>query len=314
MAEPSLSHHLRLTLLFFVFGLPTVLLIIGFLLFPYPQPVLSEQLLTIPLFLGLILLGIGFFLHTKKLSKSIKISGWVLFAFFWSTRPLFLYHSESGDVFNATVSIIGVYVLIYIAYHEWLSYLRDEEISCVNWIAGGSFIAGIIYFGLDNAVVPQLKDGLINVVAAHSAGLLELMGFEVARYESLITFEGTSINIIFACTAIQSMVLFVGMIGALPKEPFKKKLAGLTVTVIPIYFLNLIRNAGVIYLVGSGLTSFTVAHNYIAKAGSLIALIILLFITFKIVPSLYDEIMCLFELPKRNGPVENLLRSFMGKK
>ena len=55
------------------------------------------------------------------------------------------------------------------------------------------------------------------------------------------------------------------------------------------------------------------AHNIIAKAGSLIALIALLFLTFKIVPELYNEILCIFDLPKRKGPVENFFAEFLGK-
>ena len=127
-------------------------------------------------------------------------------------------------------------------------------------------------------------------------------------------YNGSPITIIFACTAIQSMVLFVGMIGALPNVSLKRKTLAMFVTVIPIYFLNLIRNVSVIFLVGGGITSFETAHNIIAKAGSLIALIVLLFITFKILPELYDEITCLFDLPKRKGPVENFFIKYLRKK
>ncbi len=312
MAEVSENNNGLVVLLFFL--IPTVMLILGYFLFPYQPSTLAKQLSFVPLFLGLILLGIGFFYKEKQIASKLKIIGWGMFAFFWATMPSFLYFSEGGDVFNAAVCIIGVYVLIYVAYHEWLSIKQNNYTSCLNWIAGGTFLAGIIYFTIENSIIPGLKDWLIEIVAAQSADLLHIFGFNVTRDQTLILYNNAPVTIIFACTAIQSIVLFVGMIGALSKVNLKRKALGLLVTVVPIYFLNLIRNAGVIYMVGSGMTSFELAHNVIAKAGSLLSLIILLFITFKLIPELYSEIVGIIDLPKRKGPVELLVGRLVGKK
>jgi archaeosortase A (PGF-CTERM-specific) len=292
---------------------PTIMLILGLILNPYPPSELAQQLVLIPLFFGLIMLGIGFFLRNKINAAKWKIGGWGIFAFFWATSPAYLYFSEGGDVFNSVVSIIGVYILIYIAYHEWLSIKTNTFPTCLNWIAGASFLAGIIYFIIDSGLFPIIKTWFIEVVAFQSNAVLNLVGINSVLQGSVIILNGHPITIIFACTAIQSIVLFVGMIGALPQAPIQKKMIGLAITVLPIYFLNLIRNAGVIFLIGNNITSFNMAHNVIAKIGSLIALIILLFITFKILPSLYDEIMCLIDLPKRKGPVEIFFGQFMEK-
>jgi archaeosortase A (PGF-CTERM-specific) len=296
------------------FLIPTVMLIVGYFLFPYPPSLFARQLSFVPLFLGLVFLGVGFFYRKKNITGWVKILGWGLFSSFWATMPSFLYFSEGGDVFNAAVCIIGVYVLLYIAYHEWLSIIRNEHVSCLNWIAGGTFLAGIIYFTIENGIVPGLKEWLIENVAAQTTDVLHLFGVNVSRIHELIIYNNIPITIIFACTAIQSMVLFVGMIGALPRVRLKRKILGLLVTVVPIYFLNLIRNASVVYMVGSDMTSFEMAHNVIGKTGSLLALIVLLFVTFKIVPELYDEIIGIIDLPKRKGPVELFIRRFLGKK
>jgi archaeosortase A (PGF-CTERM-specific) len=303
---------IRVVLVFFL--LPTVMLLLGYLLFPYPPPSWETRLALIPLFLGLILLGIGFFSKKKNTASTIKMIGWGFFAFFWSTMPSFLYLSEDGDIFNAVVCIIGVYVLIYVAYHEWLSIQQKTDVSCLNWIAGGTFFAGIIYFSLENGIIPGLKDWLIETVAAQSTDLLHLFGVNASRMGSLIMYNNAPVTIIFACTAVQSMVLFIGMIGALPKVGVKRKALGLLVTVVPIYFLNLIRNAGVVFMVGSGMVSFDIAHNVIGKLGSLLALILLLFIVFKITPELFDEIIGIIDLPKRKGPVELFVGRVVGKK
>jgi len=296
------------------FLVPTVMLFAGFFLFPYPVSSVTRQISFIPLFLGLLFLGFGFFYKEKNTACWLKIIGWFLFAFFWATMPNLLYFSEGGDVFNAGVCIIGVFVLFYMAYHEWLSIQRGDDVSSLNWIAGGTFLAGIIYFTIENGIIPGLQEWLIENVAAQTAGLLSLFGISTTREKALIIHTNPPIMIIFACTAIQSIVLFVGMIGALPRVGLKRKTLGLLVTVVPIYFLNLIRNASVVYMVGSGMVSFELAHNVIGKAGSLFALIVLLFITFKIAPELYDEIIGIIDLPKRKGPVERFFARVLGKK
>jgi len=292
--------------------IPIILLILGYFINPYPPSQIAITLIKIPMFLGLILLAIGFILKDIKKSSLLKISGWVVFAFYWSTQPAHLYIGEGGDVFNATVCIIGVFVLFYIAYHEWLSIKRNESISCLDWIAGASCIAGIIYFGVENSA---LADFLIKVVASHSTIALDLIIGNAELQGTNIFLDGEyAVSIIFACTGIQSMVIFVGMLGALPKVDWKKKTIGILVTVIPIYILNFLRNAMVAYLTGKNITDFNMAHNILAKSGALIVLIVLLFIIIKIVPEVFDEIFCLTDLYKRNGPLEKTFKKIWSKK
>ena len=70
------------------------------------------------------------------------------------------------------------------------------------------------------------------------------------------------------------------------------------ITVPVIYILNLIRNVSVIYLSYEKI-DMDIAHNLIGKGGSLIALIILAYITFNVLPELHENILGLFDLPKR---------------
>ena len=301
------------------------MLIVGFVFNPYPASLLSQQISYIPLFLGLILLGVGFFAKKNlAMSRKIKMFGWGVFAFFWALQPMQLY-GPSDDLFNGVVCGIGVYFLVYMGYQEWLSLKRNEEVSCLNWIAGGTFLAGIIYFTIDTGIVlqglqwlvspiPDLKTWLIEVVAVQSNAVLQLFGLQTHQYGPNIFYKNAQVNIIFACTAIQSMVLFVGMNAAVHKATIKKRFLAIAGTVIPVYLLNLLRNAGVIFLVGEQITSFELAHNVIFKLLSLVALIILLFINFKIVPELFDELFGITNLWKRKGPIENLFSSFLGKK
>ena len=97
-------------------------------------------------------------------------------------------------------------------------------------------------------------------------------------------------------------------------KSIKRRIIGLLITVVPIYVLNLFRNALVTFLVGRNITDFNMAHNVISKAGSLAALIILLLLVVKIIPEVLNEILCLVDLHKRNGPIEKSIKSVFGRK
>ena len=280
---------------------PTILIIIGVLYFEYPISEETRTILSIPLFISLILLIVGFFLKVR-FANNLKITGWVVFGFFWSTKINELYFGVDGDIVNAFLCVAGIYVLFYMAYHEWLSLKRKEKVECLNWFAGVASLAGLIYFIVE---LTPIAPWLIETVAAHSGWLLNLFIGNVEVYGPNIYIDGVFVvNIIFACTAMQSMVIFVGLILPLRKVSLNKKFYGLLATAVPVYFLNMIRNGLISYLLAEDITSFYIAHNIIGKGGSLIALVILLLIVIKIVPEVFDEIICLTDLYKRNGPLE----------
>ncbi len=277
--------------------IPTIFLIVGYFVYPYPNILpIADVLIQIPMFLGPIILAIGFMIK-NDLGKKVKITGWTIFAFYWSTQPAVLYISEGGDLFNSGVCVIGVYILMYFAYNEWLSLLRKENISCLNWIAGASAISGLIYFGIERTV---LAKWLIDVVALQSTIVLNTFIGNAEVQGPHIFLDGNYVvNIIFACTAVQAMVIFVGMIGALKNVDVKRRIIGIAITIIPVYILNLLRNALVVFLIGKEITDFNMAHNIIAKSGALITLIVLLFVLTKLIPEIVDELICLTNLPKR---------------
>jgi len=208
---------------------------------------------------------------------------------------------------------------MYFAYHEWLSLKRNEHLNCLNWIAGVASICGLIYYTMENSSLASI---LIDTVTDQSVKVLNFLtgssyavGFKGLTGVNVNNIDGSYVvTIIFACTAVQAMVLFVGFILSLNNISIKKKIIGLLATLVPIYILNLLRNGMVIFLIGNEITSFDIAHNFLSKVGALITLIILLFVVFKIIPELYDEIICLIDLPKRNGPIEKFFKKYFGRK
>jgi archaeosortase A len=297
----------------FIF-LPIIYTILGIFVFQYPLQDMVQQILFIPLFGGLLLLCIGSFLPGDvKRNTWLRITGWIVFSFYWATQPNTLYWGEEQDIVNAVLCIAGIFVLFYLAYQDWYSMTTKKRIPSLQWIAGASSLAGLIYFIFE---LTPLAPWLIESVAAQSAFLLQVAtGEQVLLNGPFLSYKAAHIRIIFACTAVQSMVIFVGMILPLPDVPWKRRATGLLITVVPVYLLNLIRNALITYLVGIyGEGFFSIAHNYIGKGGSLIALVLLLFIVVKVVPEVFDHILALTDLPKEKGPLENWAQKFIGRK
>ena len=298
--------------------IPIVFVLIGVLFFPYPLDENLINLSSVIIFVGFIFLGIGTFLKNNIVASKTKMVGWIIVGFFWATQINSLYFSEEGDLVNAFICAAGIFFLLYFAYHEWLSSVRDEEINFLYWVSGASAIAGIIYFGFE---LTPLELWLREIVAIQSGGVLSIftegvrvIGIHEGEAKLHILYKQAHVYLIFACTAVQSMVVFAGMIIPLKTVDFKRKMIGLCITIIPIYLLNLVRNALVVFLVGKGITDFHMAHNVIAKAGGLAALIILLLILIKIVPEVFDEIFGLFNLRNRDGPIEKYFKKIWRSK
>ena len=74
--------------------LPTFMLIFGYFVNPYPELKLATSIISISMFLAPILLGIGYIIKEEGEKNTLKIFGWMVFAFYWSTQPTKLYFSE----------------------------------------------------------------------------------------------------------------------------------------------------------------------------------------------------------------------------
>ena len=292
--------------------IPLISLILGIIYLP---DIITDEIgngLTIILFTSLVILLIGFIFTKEKISYFLRIAGWSLFGIYWSTQVKHLYYVEAGDFVNAFITMVGVFFLFYLAYQEWISLRRDEKNNTLTWAAGVAAIAGIIYYGIE---MSPIEIWLREVVTVQSAWLLNIFTGGVEAKGVFILYKSASIRIIFACTAVQSMVIFVGMILPLQNISWRKKGIGLLVTVVPVYFLNLVRNAMITLLVATyGNEFFPTAHNIIGKGGSLVALIILLLIVVKIIPEVLDEIVNLTDLYKRNGPLERMFKKYIWRK
>ena len=286
---------------------------------------------------SIFLLGIGYFLSEKgrnflgkhfpkKIGHQISILGWLCLGLFWWIEVE--YYILIKDPVNALLCAAAVPFFGYLAYHEYLSILWKETYEPLRWLAAMTVVAGGIYFFVER--VPLLAGWFIHLVAEQSVWFLHIFDLETSlgaidygegsRYyrsgseheEVRVAVEADgwkdplapSVNIVLACTALQSMIIFVGGVIC-TKAPFRSRLNGFLVTVPPIYVLNLIRNAVVIWLTYEhvwGDDTFYWAHAVYAKIGSLIALVILAIAVFHFLPEMQDSILGVIDLPLRKVP------------
>ena len=68
----------------------------------------------------------------------------MVFGVYWITQvPHFI---EIEDTVNAAFAALAMPLFIYFAYHEYLSYKWNENLLPLRFLAGASFVAGMLYF------------------------------------------------------------------------------------------------------------------------------------------------------------------------
>ncbi len=286
---------------------------------------------------SLVILSLGYFFSSKthvifgkkfpeKIGHNLSIVGWLLLGFFWWIQVE--HYILANDPVNGFICALAMPFFGYLAIHEYLSIRWNSKYEPLRWLAAMTVVAGGIYFFVER--VPILSGWLIQVVAEQSIWILNSFDFstslgsldygEGSRYyrpvseneEVLISVEAgewrspdsISLSIVLACTALQRMIIFVGGVVC-NKAPLKRRFYAFLATVPAIYLLNLIRNAGVIWLTYEhiwGDDTFFLAHSVLGKVGSLIALVFLAIAVFHFLPEMQESILGVIDLPLRKAP------------
>ena len=249
-------------------------------------------LITNVLWIGLFLLIVSALSGRRALSGF----GWILFGVHWMKQPA--HYLAIDDQFNVALSLA---VALFSFYLGWLILFRGSSRSC-DWAGSAVAIGGFAYFPF--AELAPLKGWLIEETAELTLFLLNAFDVPAASGGgSVITLYGHSVEIVLACTAIESMALFAGVVLSV-QAPLKRKMAALFASVPVIYALNLFRNIFVVVAYGEewfGESSFYLAHNVIAKAGSAVALFAIAYVVLMLLPELLDMIDELATDMKRGG-------------
>jgi archaeosortase A (PGF-CTERM-specific) len=216
--------------------------------------------------------------------------GWAIFGCYWIGQPIHFLAQE--DYFNAALSMAAAIVCFYLA-------LRITAFGgwsrAYAWASYAAAICGIIYYPF--AQIEPLRTGLISITTLITARAMAALSIP-AYMESwnIIALNDRTVEIVLACTAIESIALFAGVILSVD-APLSRKLLAAAASTSIIYTLNIIRNGFVLMAYGwdwFGQDSFFFAHNVVAKAGSALALLAVAYLVLLLLPelaSVMDELL-----------------------
>lgn len=155
-------------------------------------------------------------------------------------------------------------------------------------------ISGLIYFLF--AEVDLLNRWVISTVAGQGAWLIGKFDFPVTNTAwNYIAVNGLVVEIILACTAIESIALFSGIISSAASASLERKIKAFMISVPVVYLLNIIRvsftaSAYGLSWFGTPDESFHISEHFITKAGSLLSLMLISYYVLKLLPEVSDMI------------------------
>ncbi|WP_440946319.1 archaeosortase A [Methanosarcina sp. T3] len=248
--------------------------------------------------------------RNSRIRKLVGGIGWGVFSIHWGFQPL--HYIEIQDYANVVLTFLFALFCLFVAYIMLREYrkgpllvkqnrevvhsevsapIEGDSLDITSMLTSASALGALIYFPFAN--FSTLNTWIIGNVTSQVFWVLQYL--EIPAYMkawNMITLNGYTVEIILACTAIESIALFMGLIGAV-KAPLNRLVMAFIVSVPVIYVLNLIRDIFVVIAYGEqwfGTDSFMIAHNYIAKAGSGIALFAISYAVLKILPELLGMI------------------------
>jgi len=248
--------------------------------------------------------------RTLRVRKLVGGIGWGVFSVHWGYQPL--HYIEIQDYANVVLTFLFSLFCLLVAYillreyregpllikqnrevvHSEVSApIEGDSLDITSMLTSASALGALVYFPFAN--FSTLNTWIIGNVTSQVLWVLHYFEIPASmKAWNMITLNGYTVEIILACTAIESIALFMGLIGAV-KAPLNRLVMAFIVSVPVIYVLNLIRDIFVVIAYGEqwfGADSFMIAHNYIAKAGSGVALFAISYAVLKILPELLGMI------------------------
>jgi archaeosortase A (PGF-CTERM-specific) len=280
--------------------------------------------------IGMICLGLAFS-SKMNISKFSAPLGWILVGLYFGLSVP--YYVKIADPTLIVMTGFAPFAGLYLAGYE-IKKGSSEIPEHMKWLRGMIFFSGTPYLLV--AQIPHLNRIAIIFVAFQVILFMrwtgsgdvklgdfivntsELPGNEVVweswtgnkwwlfeslpengMFVELINSDGSTIgiNFVLACTALQSIIVFVGAIIAVNTK-WKLKLRTLLIVIPLIHVLNLFRNAGLIWLHSNypnwqwfGIDIFDFGHSYASKVLSLFAMFLMALVIFEILPKLHANVL-----------------------
>ncbi len=244
-------------------------------------------------------ISLGLLVIASLLPKSINSrfifcgSGWVFLSVYWSMQ--LGRYIELKDYVNIILVIAATAASLFIAYITF----RAKDIDKSGYevfisLSRAASVGGLIYFLF--AEVEFLNSWIISTVTGQGIRFIGRLGFPVVQIAwNQFAVNGMVIEIILACTAIESIALFSGIISSAKGATTLRKLQAFMISVPVIYILNIIRvsftaSAYGFSWFGTPDESFHISEHIITKAGSLLALFLISYMVLKTLPEVSDMI------------------------
>ena len=281
--------------------------------------------------IGLVSLALSWHMRAKETTRLAQF-GWILVGcyFFYGAWG----YQAKGDLILTVMSLSALPLTIGIA--RWENNIADDKARrALFWARGSMAYAGGPYLLISH--VPWLNVLAIWFVAFQVALFYRLSGTgdiqlgdtwvetssgkvlwddwdgnrwfnaetigEFPFQTELVMSDGTfiGINFVLACTALQSMVIFIGAIAVLDLD-WKRRIRAIMFTIPVIHILNIFRNVGLIWMHQTyttwsfyGMNVFEFGHNYASRFVSLFAMFFMALIMFEILPELHRHIVRLLK-------------------
>ena len=278
--------------------------------------------------LGVILLAFGYFRASSR-GSILAILGWPMIGLhFYMDVP---YYVQLQDPVLILMTAAGLPITVAIAAWDGRNISQGTEDEALIWARG--FIALSTGPYLIMAHVPIFNVIAVWITAWSANTFLTFSGHDGYVIGAMLVDTGTNdilwsewegnrwiltqklgdagfhaplldqstglptVSFVMACSAAQSMAVFIGALFAIRTAPWQRRLRALLVTIPTIFVLNTFRNAGIVWLHVTypqwkllGVTMFDFAHSYAAKAGSLFAMFLMALVLFDLLPEMHRHI------------------------
>lgn len=282
--------------------------------------------------IGVSLLALGFHNKNSKYVSECSAVGWILVGLFF-----YLYSEHYVEIKDPVLVLMTAAALPSgIAVAFWEISVKDNRPESLIWLKGCVVWSMIPYYVVYS--VPLLNMAFVYSTALSTEIILEFVGLgsyqsapmridlygggdipisewegnrwilseplgEAGFFVPMEKADGTPVSIIFilACSALQSMIVFVGAIVALSSVSWKRRMRGLIISIPTIFVLNVFRNVGIVWLTdtyvnwtlfaGSDIDMFNFTHSYAAKFISLFAMFLMAIVLFDLLPELHKNIL-----------------------
>ncbi|MCX9014502.1 MAG: archaeosortase A [Candidatus Methanoperedens sp.] len=244
------------------------------------------------LWLALLLLAVASAIPKTYNSRfSFAGFGWIFLSLYWFMQPG--QYIGIQDYLNAFLVVVAALVSLFIAFMTFG--FRDKgAIKTLVSLSRAVSVGGLVYFLF--AEVELLNTGIISLVTDQTIWMVGKFGFPVSQVAwNQLSVNGLVVEVILACTSIESIALFTGLISSAAGAPLSRKFKAFMISVPVVYLLNIQRisftaSAYGLSWFGTPEASFHISEHIITKIGSMLALLLISYMVMKLLPEIADMI------------------------